>query len=72
MCTKIEELVNKIEGAGEKCESIRRYTLTALTTGPNSKFNQFVERIQDDIESGTGVHCREITEIFRYILAANF
>ena len=57
MCTEIEELVNKIEGAGEKCESIRRYTLTALTTGPNSKFNQFVERIQGDIESGTGVHC---------------
>ena len=56
MCTEIEDLGNKIEGAGEKCESICRYTLTALTTGPNSKFNQFVERIQDDIKSGTGLH----------------
>ena len=37
MCTKIEDLVNKIEGAGEKCESICRYTLTALMTGPNAK-----------------------------------
>jgi hypothetical protein len=57
MCTEIEELMEKIEGAGEKCESIRRYTLTALMSGPNAKFNQFIDRIQDDIESGTGVHC---------------
>ena len=57
MCTEIEELMNKIEGAGKKCDSIRRYTLTALMSGPNAKFNQFIDRIQDDIESGTGVHC---------------
>ena len=53
MCTEIEELMNKIKGAGKNCDSIRRYTLTALMSGPNAKFNQFIDRIQDDIESGT-------------------
>ena len=51
MCTQIKELMYKIEGAGEKCESIRRYTLTAFMTGPNAKFNQFIDCIQDDIKS---------------------
>ena len=54
MCTAIEELMEKIEGAGKKCESIRRYVLTALTSGPNTKFNSYVDCIEDDIEAGTG------------------
>ena len=58
MCTEIEELMEKIEGAGEQCESIRRYVLTALTSGPNTKFNSYAGRIEDDIEAGTGIHSK--------------
>ena len=58
MCTKIEELMEKIEGSGERCESIRRYVLTTLLSGPNSKFNRFIDRIQDDIKSGKGIHSK--------------
>ena len=56
MCTAIEETMRQIEGLGKECESIRRYTITALSSGPNAKFNTFIDRINDNIESGTGVH----------------
>ena len=32
------------------------YTITALKSGPNATFNNFIEHINDDIESGTGTH----------------
>ena len=35
------------------CESIHRYCLNALLFGPNAKFNAFIERIKDDIDSQT-------------------
>ena len=50
--------MEKIEGAGQQCESIRRYTLTALTSGQNPKFNSYVGRIEDEVEAGTGVHSK--------------
>ena len=50
--------MEKIEGTGEQCESIRCYVLTALLSGPNNKFNGFIDRIQDGIESGTSVHSK--------------
>ena len=56
MCTEIEDLVHRIEGLGQKCESIQRYTLNALTSGPNDRFNKYIERIADDIDSGTGAN----------------
>ena len=54
MCTYIEETMKQIDGLGKDCDSIRRYTITALSSGPNAKFNTFIDRINDDIESGTG------------------
>ena len=39
-----------------ECSSILRYTIQALLTGPNDDFNQFMKRIKQDVESGTGVH----------------
>ena len=38
------------------CESIHRYCLNALLSGPNAKFNAFIERIKDDIDSQTGLN----------------
>ena len=32
----------------------RRLVLDALVTGPNSMFNEYVQRLTDDVESGTG------------------
>ena len=38
------------------CESIRQYCLSVLLSGPNTKFNAFIERIKDDIDSQTGLN----------------
>ncbi len=56
MCTDIEETMKQLQGLGKDCESIRRYTITSLSSGPNAKFNMFIDCIYDDIESRTGVH----------------
>ena len=37
-------------------DSYRRLLLEALVTGPNHQFNQFIDRITDDVESGIGAH----------------
>lgn len=51
---RIEELYSEIERLGSTCESIRRYTITALKSGPNDQFNSYIDRINDDIEAGSG------------------
>ena len=56
MCDEIEGIMKMIMGCGKDCESIRRYTITALLSGPNAKFNSFIDRLNDDIESQTGVN----------------
>ena len=56
MCTEIDDLMNRIEGLGQKCWSIQQYTLNALTSGPNDRFNKYIEHISDDIDSGTGTN----------------
>ena len=56
MCSTIEATMKKINGLGKECESIRRYVITALKSGPNANFNAYIDRINDDIESGTGQH----------------
>ena len=38
------------------CESIRWYCLNVLLSGPNAKFNAFIERIKDDIDLQTGLN----------------
>jgi flagellar biosynthesis chaperone FliJ len=56
MCDEIEGIMKQIEGSDKHCESIRRYTITALSSGPNAKFNMFIDRLNDDIESQTGAN----------------
>ena len=54
MLTDMEENYVKILDNHSTCESIRRYCLNALLSGPNFKFNAFIERIKNDIDSQTG------------------
>ena len=51
----MEENYVKILENHSPCESIRRYCLNALLSGKNGKFNAFIERIKDDIDSQTGL-----------------
>ena len=69
MCTEIEDLVHRIEGLGQKCELIQPYTLNALTSGPNDRFNKYIEHIADDINSGTGAN-KDLD--WESIISANF
>ena len=54
MLTDMEENYVKILDNQSTCESIRRYCLNVLLSGPNAKFNAFIEIIKDDIDSQTG------------------
>ena len=56
MLTDMEENYVKILDNHSTCESICRYCLNTLLSGPNSKFNAFIERIKDDIYSQTGLN----------------
>ena len=56
MLTDMEENYVKILDNNSTCESIGRYCLNALLSGPNAKFNVFIERIKDDIDSQTGLN----------------
>ena len=56
MLMDMEENYLKILENHSTCESIRRYSLNALLSGPNAKFNSFIERIKDDIDSQTGLN----------------
>ena len=56
MLTEIETLhqVLKDNGAAPKESKYRKYILEALISGPNPKYNEFVSRVMDDVESGIG------------------
>ena len=56
MLMNMEENYVKIVENHSTCESIRRYCLNALLSGPNAKFNSFIDRIKDDIDSQTGLN----------------
>ena len=56
MLTDMEENYVKILVNHSTCESIRRYCLNALLSGPDANFNAFIERIKDDIDSQTGLN----------------
>ena len=54
MLTDMEKNYVKILDNHSTCESIRQYCLNALLSGPNAKFNAFIERINDDLDPQTG------------------
>ena len=54
MLTDIEEKYQKILAMDATCESIIRYTINALLSGPDEDFNNFVKRIKGEVDSGMG------------------
>jgi hypothetical protein len=56
MLTMIESNFKILKENKKAPDSYRRLLLDALITGPNHQFNQFIDRITDDVESGIGAH----------------
>ena len=56
MLTDMEENYVKILDNHSTCESICRYCLNELFSGPNAKFNAFIKCIKDDIDLQTGLN----------------
>ena len=54
MLTSIEGLYNILRDNHRKPENFRRLILGALATGTNYYFNKFIQRIDDNVESGIG------------------
>ena len=54
----MEEHCQILRHNGKEPSNCRRLLLDALLTGPNATFNVFIQRIVDDVESGTGSNHR--------------
>lgn len=54
LCTEFQRTTRDIRRLGGTCESTRRYLMNALMSGPNAKFNNYIDRINDDIEAKSG------------------
>ena len=52
----MQTLYRKIKNNGKTHDSYRDNISSALTSGPNSAFNDWMQRIIDDYESGTGAN----------------
>ena len=52
----MEESYSNMINNKSTCESICRYMLNTLLSGPNPNFNSFIERIKNDIDSGIGLN----------------
>ena len=50
----MEKSFNTLKNNGQEPKNYRRLLLDALVTGPNHVFNEYMQRIIDDVESGTG------------------
>ena len=58
MLRYMEEHCQTLRHNGKEPSNYRRLLLDALLTGPNATFNGFIQRIVDDVESGTGSNRR--------------
>ena len=56
MLQMMENHYRTLKENGRAPENYRRLLLDALATGPNDTFNKFIQRIEDDVESGIGSH----------------
>ena len=56
MLTAIEGFYNILRDNHRAPENFRCLILDALATGPNRYFNEFIQRIEDDAESGIGAN----------------
>ncbi len=56
MLTMIKSHFSVLAANGKEPSNHRRLLLDSLATGPNHDFNNYIQRIQDDVESGIGVY----------------
>jgi hypothetical protein len=49
-------------GGSYEEETYRRHSLSALASGPNAAFNNFINDINQDVKSGTGYHAKITTK----------
>jgi hypothetical protein len=49
-------------GGSYEQDTYRRHVITALLSGPNASFNDFIGRINEDVKSGTGYHAKITTD----------
>ena len=56
MLTFIEGKYQKILDMNKSCESLTRYTLRALVSGPDADFNTYIKAIKGDVDAGVGQH----------------
>ena len=58
LLTFIEDKHQKILDTNKTCESVVRYTMNSLLSGPDKEFNNYMQAIKGDIDSGTGQHAK--------------
>ena len=56
MITRMTDDYNILKDNNAAPRNIRKLLLTALKSGPNHDFNSFIQRIEDDVDSGIGQH----------------
>ncbi len=56
MLTVMESNIKILKDNDAAPRNIRKLLINALKTGPNHDFNRFIERIEDDVDSGIGQH----------------
>ena len=54
LLTPMEKIFNILKDNGQEPKNYRRLLLDALVTGPNHVFNEYMQCIIDDVNSGTG------------------
>ena len=56
MLTSIETNYATLSNNGKAPDNYRRLLFDALSSGPNHLFNDYIQRMQDDVEAGIGVY----------------
>ena len=64
MLTAIEGLYKILRDNHGAPENFRRLILDASATGPNHYFNEFIQRIEDGVESGIGANANIAPDAF--------
>ncbi len=60
MLTKMQSICNTLKQNGHTPDFYCHYLYTTLKTGPNVKFNGFMDCIIDDIQSGKDISCNQL------------
>ena len=58
LLTFIKDKYQKIQDMNKICESVVRYNMNALLSGPDKELNNYMPAIKGDIDASTGQHAR--------------